>query len=196
MYKGSYYGGWYGAYGSEFDKTKLDLLPEGGSYDGVYEWDTAAYCVDMVQGAEFSHNYEADLINFDDPRLSEQNELGFKRAAWIMDNYSGSGDSVQNAAVQVAIWESITDNTLDLTDGDFKLRHFSNRDVTEKANQFLTAVLGADLDDLKGIYKVAYHKDYQDVLVTIPLPASVWLFGSAIVGMLGFGKRRRELSQA
>jgi len=189
-----YDGVYYGAYASEFDKTKLDLLPAGGSYDGIYEWDTAAYCVDILQPAEFSSNYEAALINFDDPRLLESNEIGFKRAAWIMDNYSGSGNAVQNAAVQMAIWESISDATLDLDSGKFKLDWGNDTNVVNKADDYLEAVLTADLDDLKHIYKVAYHAEYQDVLVTIPLPASVWLFGSAFAGLIGLGKRRKNQS--
>jgi hypothetical protein len=49
---------------------------------------------------------------------------------------------------------------------------------------------GGEFDDLIGIIGFADAVVFETAAV-VPLPASVWLFGTALIGLVGFSKRRK-----
>ncbi len=161
-------------YGLEFSPINLDF-----DMDGSYDLSTIAYCVELTQGVGNDDTYPVDLITASGNYLA---------AAWIMDNYAGSSNAAQNAAVQVAIWETVYDGIGgSLTDGRFTLTT-SSTTVLTLAAQYITDLTSASLAGLER-YMIAVNPDKQDLLVTVPVPAAVWLFGSGLLGLIGFRKR-------
>jgi hypothetical protein len=176
------YNGTMNTYGLEFSPIQLDL-----DEDGTYDVTTIAYCVELDQSVSNGDEYSVELI------AATGNYLG---AAWIMDNYSGSGDPIQNAAVQIAIWETVYDGIGgSLDDGIFS---FTSVDATDEvyvlAKQYISDLTSAVLTGLDG-YKIAINDNKQDLLVSaVPVPAAVWLFASGLVGLIGLRRSKSTTS--
>ncbi len=167
------YNGNIDTYGLEFSPVNIDF-----DMDGSYDLATIGYCVELTQGVGSGDTYPVDLLTATD------NYLG---AAWIMDNYAGSGNVIQNAAVQVAIWETVYDGIGgSLKNGLFQMS-FSGNDhhVYNLAKQYIRELKSASLTGLDG-YMIAANPSKQDLLVAVPLPAAVWLFASGLFGLIGF----------
>jgi len=163
--------------GLEFSPVNLDF-----DMDGSYDLSTIAYCVELTQGVGNGNTFQVNLINAADNYLA---------AAWIMDNYAGSGNAAQNAAVQLAIWETVYDGKGgSLTDGRFTVVT-SSATVLALAAQYITELTTASLAGL-GKYMIATNPDKQDLLVAVPVPAAVWLFGSGLVGLISFRKSSKK----
>lgn len=173
------YNGTVNTYGLEFSPVNLDF-----DMDGAYDLATIAYCVELTQSVNNGNTYNVDLLTATDNYLA---------AAWIMDNYAGSGDATQNAAVQIAIWETVYDGVGgSLGTGSFELVwQWATRDVYSLASQYITELASASLTGLEG-YMIAANPIKQDLLVAVPLPAAVWLFASGLMGLVGFRRHHAK----
>jgi Thioester domain len=161
-------------YGLEFSPVNLDF-----DMDGSYDLATIAYCVELTQGVGSGDTYPVDLLTATGNYLA---------AAWIMHNYAGSGDSTQNAAVQVAIWETVYDGVGGALDtGRFQLTG-GDAQIYTLAQGYITGLTSAGLTGLDR-YMIAHSATKQDLLVAVPIPAAVWLFGSGLLGLIGFRNR-------
>jgi hypothetical protein len=172
------YGGTKSTYGLEFSPILLDF-----NKDGAYDLTTIAYCVDLDQSVSSGDVYDVELITVTGNYLA---------AAWIMDNYSGSGNATQNAAVQIAIWETVYDGIGgSLEDGVFAFKSVSNAsDIYTLAQQYISELSTASLVGLDG-YLIALSDEKQDLMVSaVPLPATAWLFISGLIGLIGLRGRK------
>jgi hypothetical protein len=84
------------------------------------------------------------------------------------------------------------DNPLGTVGLDF-LTYTDNSTVsfTAQAGQVYSILLGGNSGD----GNFGPHARYQLEISSVPVPGAVWLFGSAIAGLVGFGKRKREIAQ-
>ncbi len=180
-------------YGLEFEPIHLDF-----DEDGANDLTTFAYCVDLARGVSDNDTYTVSLIKAAGT---------YKAAAWIMENYGGSGNLTTNAAAQIAIWETVYDDAPgDLYADSVIFSNFQSTTVEQEANAIVAALAAevasvggsANLTGLENYHVATNVLDKQFLLVEVtpvPLPAAVWLFGSVLLGMIGFRKKGAALSR-
>jgi hypothetical protein len=149
---------------------------------------TISYCVDVLEFTKSGgEKYVVDL----------QSAVGkgdnYRNAAWLMETYSSTvSTAAEMAGLQVAIWEVVYDHgSHNLTDGNFKLD--SGGDVLTNATSYLAALaLNTDFTGLDH-YMIAHSDGKQDQLIATPIPMAAWLFGSGLLGLIGFRKRAAKV---
>jgi hypothetical protein len=115
------------------------------------------------------HNCEADLeISFN----SLVSNLSFVTSGW--DDGDSVSASIYDASNSLLATIIITSNTL----VDFST---------------YTGISRLFLDDNSSGYGIAYDQ-FNFNTTTVPVPAAVWLFGSGLLGMIGFSRRKREIA--
>jgi hypothetical protein len=106
------------------------------------------------------------------------------------------------AALQIATWEIVWEDTTNydyaLNDGDFKFT--SSGKVLNQANSWLEKVTDKEyntaMQGLVGLTNPTTPADgppRQDFIAQVPIPAAAWLFGSALVGAVGLGRRKPKV---
>lgn len=189
----------------------IDGDVSGSFYAGEIDWKWAAptpdgfedylytYCVDILN--EVASPEEVRISDTTDPTMVTSATDGGDKAAWLLNNYASAihaaGNDIAAAALQVAIWEAITDNALDLTGGSFILRTTGEYTGVAVATQIFNTASGylADLSKADYHNSVAIWLDAtlatgggQDQIAT-PEPSSLLLLGVA-----GLFIRRRKLN--
>jgi hypothetical protein len=107
----------------------------GSFYAGELNWEWLAptpdgfdkylysYCVDVLK--DVADPQTVEIRTTADPLMVTQATDGGAKAAWLLNTYAaaihGSGTGIEAAALQVAIWEAISDNDHNLTTGYFTL---------------------------------------------------------------------------
>lgn len=108
------------------------------------------------------------------------------------DTFGDSG--FQGSNLGSAIWTASMNSTSDLLFYSFifnQAEWLATGTPGFETNAFYTLVVGAHGGSGSVADAVAY-----DVLVTtspVPVPGAVWLFGSALMGFLGFGRRKQQV---
>lgn len=175
-------------YAGEIDWVWTAPTP-GGFSDYIY-----TYCVDILN--EVENPQQVRISDTSDPAMVTKATDGGEKAAWLLNSYAAginvTGDGIAAAALQVAIWEALTDNLLDLTTGGFILKTTGEytgvavaTDIFNTAAGYLSALSNADYRNSVATWLDA--KNGQDQITT-PEPSSLMLLG--VAGL--FMRRRRK----
>lgn len=142
--------------------------------------DLIAYCVDLRHTIKSDWNVDVKPANF---------FSGGKAAAFLYDTFASTvTNSVQAAALQVAIWEVIEDwNWINLFGGDFKFTNATN--VTQQAQVYLNALPGnlSNYSPTAFILESGNYPRSQHLIVPEPTTLAALLVG---LPMLLRGRRR------
>jgi hypothetical protein len=165
----------------------------------------------LAQGTNMGQS-KADDINrlmsniYPDFRQGIQAYSSFDRPGFPF-NYS-IGVNQTALAIQIALWEIVhesgSNSGYNVYSGDIKFtwdeyahshHEWWKKDARELAQHFLDQwVVGqsgpGSLENLRSLTRLGA----QDLLVQTPIPGAVWLFGSALVGLVGFSRRRKNQS--
>ena len=105
-----------------------------------------------------------------------------------------AGTEVINVFVDFATGtDQFFDVKLDLGDPDFTPKYFG---VYDLADTILSATLLGTEDENRGASRAWLIDDLSVAtgrVPEIPVPAAVWLFGSALIGLMGFARRRKAV---
>ncbi|MCB2228804.1 MAG: PEP-CTERM sorting domain-containing protein [Desulfarculaceae bacterium] len=159
----------------------------------------AAYCADLLtSGVGGEYNVQS-LTNFDYDKYES-----LYQAAWIMENYSPSLTTVDGAyaketatAVQAALWTLFDDFALTGVSGSRWQRNY----VTDLYYTMLGEASKVDFSSytFKNDFQYGTSHKHQDVLfvaqgggAAAPEPGSMLLMGSALLGTVGYLRRRRK----
>jgi PEP-CTERM motif len=165
----------------------------GSVYAGELTWtglDTNfySYCIDLWN---YVQPQQAVSILDNDPSTDRDN-----KAAWLFNTFasgihtSSSGQARAMAAgLQLAIWETIADASLNLGAGAFTAS-WASTDALGFANQFLQALGGANYNGSTATLLDAAPGKGQDQIARVPEPTTLLLVGLGLLST-GSGLRRR-----
>ena len=144
--------------------------------------------------------------------LRRNTERGYHAADWSRENFSWADDAVK---IMILIMDERGDqgSTIPdvgpgnkeqdlgqlLDDGDFLLNVITQ---TSNWRDWDEAVFDINDPGYQGLFDLAFLRDnpidftqqfvdakVEEIVSVIPVPAAVWLFGTALIGLIGFGKR-------
>ena len=175
-----------------------------GQFD--ISWDEqevlAAYCADLLTSGVGGEYDVQSLSSFD----YDQYESLYQ-AAWIMENYSPSLTSVDDAyaretatAVQAALWNLFDDFSLTSVSGS----RWQQKYVTSLYYEMLAEAAGVDFSTytFKNDFYYGTSDRKQDLMIATPggaaapEPGTMLLMGSALVGAAGYLRRRKKKARA
>jgi hypothetical protein len=199
-------------------------LVTGSFYAGELKWDQSAwsdlssllytYCVDIahevtVPTEQVTRDSTDNLVP-----PGPSNELASyavdagKKAAWLFNTFAGavreSGSGIDAAGLQVAIWEALYDDKVDLSSGDFRLvtdnTAYTGSVIAQQIAAAATGYLG-QLFNPDGSYHTSTAiwlnspiPGGQDQITNVPEPASMVLLGAGLASLMAY--RRRGTSYA
>ncbi len=147
-----------------------------------------AFCIDLDNNIDLPKVYMTAPNYFDAQTASRVDAL------FTNVPIGGITSSREAAATQLALWEIVTDETLDLGDGDFKLRNNNPAGTVSDATDYLKKITDGDWTGGGADFLLLDTEGSQDVIAfgvqPIPLPASVWLLAAGVAG-LGALRRKR-----
>jgi len=120
--------------------------------------------------------------------------LGSNLGAFLNNAVTVLNDNTKKAAMQVAVWEVVFEDAGGAYDVSSGNAQFSNNNaVTAQAQLYLNNMsLGTKMGNLVGLTSTST----QDFVGQVPIPAAAWLFGSAMVGAVALGRRRKDKAAA
>lgn len=142
-----------------------------------------AYCVDLDHTVSNGNSYAINVKN-----MSMQGPNGL-RAAWLFNTYAGTVDSnVKGAALQLAIWDVVTDNGDGFGAGN--LKSSEGGALMTLANSYLSASAGMSGNALwlEAQNHGENHNRNQNLMTAVPEPSSI---AAIFVGAAALLRRRR-----
>lgn len=146
------------------------------------------YCVDLSSNISIPATFMVNLQS-----ISGLNNGG--AVGWLYDHYGTNkygamvSDANHASALQIAIWEVITDPTYNLTTGNFK--YTTPGDITNYANTYL-ANLGSNTDNAGYLYATIAGPNGKQSMVgpDVPEPGIITMLLSSLVGITLFTRKR------
>jgi hypothetical protein len=169
-----------------------------------------SFCVDLSDNIGVPSGTKVwDVVSLGDAANTPSGPMGDQRAAALAlllgSNDPGSGGSlndyrnlstdVERAAMQVAVWEVAfetpsTAGSYSLSTGNAKFTTTGSGDsatILSTAQGYLdNMTVGISMGGLVGLTST----ETQDFIGQVPIPAAAWLFGSALIGAVGLGRRK------
>lgn len=145
-----------------------------------------AFCVQGVAASTQEQDYE--IL----PVPEHLNQAAWLAEQWWTGNYSSwELTNPTKEDFQIAIWEIVLDDTIDLTDGNFRYDNSSNTANLANINNILGQEFGTTSDNVSWVHNPVgeYDNDtypgpgYQDYLVkhSVPEPTTMLLLGFSIL---------------
>jgi hypothetical protein len=162
-----------------------------------------SYCIDLQHYAVLGSNqaYLDSMANWNNTASPVHAGLGGGAASWLYNTYSGAaaGNKDLQAALSLAIWDSLYDNDFSVTGGTgFYATSLSNASYATTANAWLDQLEqrmneGTPLPQAGWLRTVdGANNRSQDFIAPVPEPGSIMLMGSGLASLLGFRRRLRQ----
>jgi len=168
-----------------------DSQPRSGEYAGLYELSVdgntvLAMCDDFNTSVSIGDTWDADIFTYSDIQAGAPVKFAslglekYSQAGYLVNLLGGSSASEQ-ADINLAIWKIMSPSS-----------DILNANATTYYN---TATSGLyNIFDFTGIATILTPNPLdvsQEYIIptTVPLPASVWLFGAGLVGLVGISRR-------
>lgn len=166
---------------------------KGAVLDGVKL--TFAYCIDLYHSVRLNGKYTAttnpDAIFADRGRIDNA-----EKVAWLITKQARTATTLdKQAGLQAAIWEQVHGDKFELL----------ATGAIRTAYDGYMAALGNNVADVNSVIWIDPYSgkvnsknplgatSNQDIVAMVtPIPGAVWLFGSALVGLIGLGKRKGQ----
>lgn len=164
-----------------------------------------AYCTDLLSALRSGYFTPRTFPEGPNPETNPNwVALGGQKAAYLYDGFAQAftGDDLQTAALQVAIWEVLYDNSIDLMGGLFQV---ATVDVKDAANVILASLAGVDDETLKNYTETWWQattadgsqvRNSQGIIgpgpkTSVPAPVAGLGLTSLLIGLCSVARRRK-----
>ncbi|MFT3686730.1 MAG: Cys-Gln thioester bond-forming surface protein [Phycisphaerales bacterium] len=155
------------------------------------------FCIDLTEYVSNGHSYQFQTFSLANSPTSDAGPMGAARAARLgrlfADHYAGLASAANQAqayaAFQIAVWEIVHDDGLNIYDGPFRVTDAPSGTRSLAQSWLSTVCLPGPTMSLIAIDDPAGHQGTgHQGYVMVPTPGAAALVGA---GLLGLNRRRR-----
>ncbi len=182
-------GGNFGSFAGRYGESK------GATLDGLKL--SFVYCIDIVANINLNTKYTAD-VTFNG-RISDRGLLpNAGKIAWLVSTQAKTANTLdKQTGLQSAIWYQLYGAKFSLINPPkavsdaykYYLTVLGNNEA--RLNSVAWINVGKGAQDQVAMFADPNNK-YKGQMMATPIPSAVWLFGSAMAGLIGLGKRKPQ----